>query len=156
MMTLKRRRRIQGILCNFLGTYTSRYSDYEGWWVLGFLANEVEQLKIDLLNPQITNFENKPLVFAVELAARKFCEQMDKNGISISWIREASLEISKLPQSKNGFVNGRASVGNDFRFTVQATTDFGKAYKTEVTIFIAPHNPKIESRSTRAVIPSIA
>jgi hypothetical protein len=152
-MTLKRHRRIQGILCNFLGTYTSRYSDYEGWWLFGFLANEIKQLKIDLLN-QLPIFEHNQLAFAVELAKRKFCEQMEKNRIPISWIHEAHLEIVKLPQSKSGFVNGRASSGNDFRFAVQATTDCGKTYKTEVTIFVAPHNPQIESRSTRAVISS--
>ena len=151
---MKRRRKIQGVLCNFLGTYTSRYSDYEGWWVFGFLANDIQQLKINLLNPQISNYEGKPLVFAVELAKRKFCEQIEKNGLSISWIREAHLEIAKLPQSKSGFVNGRASAGNNFRFAVQASTDYGKTHKTETTIFIAPHNPSIELRSTRAVIPA--
>jgi hypothetical protein len=151
-MTAKRRRKIQGVLCNFLGTYTSRYSDYEGWWLFGFLANEIQQLRIDLLNPQISKVENKPLIFAVDLAKRKFHEQMETNGLSISWVREANLEITKLSQPKNGFVNGRASVGNDFRFVVQAISDCGKTYKTEATIFVAPHNPKIESRSTRAVI----
>ena len=149
---MKQRRKIQGVLCNFLGTYTSRYSDYEGWWLFGFLANDIQQFKIDLLNPQISNFEGKPLVFAVALAKRKFCEQMEKNGVSISWIREAHLEIEKLPQSKSGFVNGRASVGNDFTFAVQATSDCGKIYKTETTIFVAPHDPKIEGRSTRAKV----
>lgn len=149
-MTFKRHRRIQGVLCNFLGTYTSRYSNYDGWWLFGFLADEIQQLTIDLLNPQITNSENRPLILAAQLAGRKFREQMDKNRIAISLIREARLEISKLPQSKDGFANGRASVGNEFRFAVQTTTDFGKTYKTEATIFIAPHNPKIESRSTRA------
>jgi hypothetical protein len=151
-LKMKRRRKIQGVLCNFLGTYTSRYSDYEGYWLFGFLANDIQQLKIDLLNPQTNNFENGPLAFAAELAMRKFSEQMSKNGIAVLWLREAHLDITKLLQSKNGFVNGRSCVGNDFRFTVQALSDLGKTYKTEVVVFVAPHNSSIESRSTRAVI----
>ena len=153
MLKMKRRRNIQGVLYNFLGTYTSRYSDYKGWWLFGFLADEIQQLKIDLLN-QSPIFEHKQMAFAVELAKRKFREQMEKNRIPISWIHEAHLEIAKLPQEKNGFVNGRAIWGNDFRFAIQAKTDCGKTYKTEVTIFVAPHNPTIESQSTRAVISS--
>jgi hypothetical protein len=29
-------RAIRGMLRNFLGTYTSQYSDYKGYWLFGF------------------------------------------------------------------------------------------------------------------------
>lgn len=148
---MKRRRNIQGVLRNFLGTYTSRYSDYEGYWLFGLLASDVEQLTIDLLNSQTQNSESKPMAFAVELARTKFSEQMSKNEIAIAWFLKANLEIRKLPQSKSGFVNGHSSVGHDFRFTVRAVSDFGKTYEIETTVFVAAHNPSIESRSARAL-----
>jgi hypothetical protein len=148
---MKGRRHLQGVLCNFLETYTSRYSDYEGWWIFGLLGNDIQQLKIDLLNSQIDNTGNKPLAFAIELAKKKFAEQLDKNRIAIAWIREAHLEIEKLPHQKNGFVNKQSTIGHDFRFAVQATSDCGKIYKTEVIIFIAPHNSNVERQSTRAL-----
>jgi len=147
---MKRRRNIQGVLRNFLGTYTSRYSDYEGYWLFGLLANDVEQLTIDLLNPKTSSLESKPQAFAAELAKTKFKEQLEKNGIASAWFLRAHLEIKKLPSSKNGPVNGRPMAGHDFRFIVQAVSDTGKIYETETKLFIAPHNPSIELRSTRA------
>ncbi|HEX4342556.1 MAG TPA: hypothetical protein VH255_04150 [Verrucomicrobiae bacterium] len=141
---------LKGILQNFLGTYTSRYSDYEGYWVFGFLTLEAEQVTINLLNPETDFSENQTLAFAVNLAKRKFSEQLTKNNFPISRIREAHLEIKKLPEPKKGFVNGRASAGNDFRFTTKAASANGKIFEATVLVFIAPHNPSIESRSARA------
>jgi hypothetical protein len=46
---MKPRRIIKGVLHNFLGTYTSRYSDYDGYWLFGMLVRDVEELSIDLL-----------------------------------------------------------------------------------------------------------
>ncbi len=31
------RRAINGVLGNFLGTYVSRYSDYDSYWLFGFI-----------------------------------------------------------------------------------------------------------------------
>ena len=146
-----RRRTIKGVLQNFLGTYTSRYSDYEGYWLFGLLANDVEQLRIDLLDSETKNSKSKSMAFAVELAKRKFSEQLIKNRIAASWVREAQLEIVKLPHAKNGFVNGHSSIGHDFRFAAKVVSDLGKTYDTELLVFVAPHNPSVESRSTRAL-----
>ena len=32
------RNALKGVLAGFLGTYTSRNSDYRGYWLLGFLV----------------------------------------------------------------------------------------------------------------------
>jgi hypothetical protein len=44
-------RKIRGVLHNFLATYSSRYSDYDGYWLFGVLAQESGHLQIDLVNP---------------------------------------------------------------------------------------------------------
>ena len=47
--TMAKRRAIRGVLGNFLGTFTSRYSDYDGYWLFGFLVADLKDLRIDLL-----------------------------------------------------------------------------------------------------------
>ena len=44
------RRVIPGVLHNFLGTFTSRYSDFDGYWVFGFLIESMDRVRIDLLS----------------------------------------------------------------------------------------------------------
>lgn len=36
---MARRRVIKSVLHNFLGTYISRYSDFRGYWLFGFLVS---------------------------------------------------------------------------------------------------------------------
>ena len=47
------RRIIKGVLHNFIGTYTSRYSDYDGYWLFGMVVRDVAELRIDLLYPNV-------------------------------------------------------------------------------------------------------
>ncbi len=75
---MMRRRTINGVLHNFLGTYTSRYSDYDGYWLFGLLVGEVGELKIDLLSPTVGTTTSAPVAAVIELAVRKFREQMEK------------------------------------------------------------------------------
>src|SRR5437867_4191419 len=107
---------IKGVLHNFLGTYTSRYSDYDGYWVFGMLIGDVGELRIDLLHPSIATTMAAPVAAAIQLAAQKFQEQMEKSGLTVSCAREAHLVITRLPESREGAVNGRACTGHDVRF----------------------------------------
>ncbi len=145
------RRRIKGILHNFLGTYTSRYSDLEGYWLFGLSIADVSKLAIDLLNPAVGATESAPLAAAVRLAALKFREQLEKGRCDVLVIREARLDITKSPEVSRGLVNGRMTVGHNFLFVATAVTDLGRIYKGEMSVFVAPHDPGIERRSTRYV-----
>jgi len=144
---MSRRRTIKGVLHNFLGTYTSRYSDYDGYWLFGILAGENRELKIDLLNPSIGATESTIVAIAVKLAAQKFREQVDKGNLSISCMREARLDITRLPDSVRGAVNGRVCAGYNFRFFARVVSDSGREYDSEMLAFVAPHDPAVESRS---------
>ncbi len=53
------RNAIRGALNGFLGTYTSRYSDFGGYWLFGLVANELRQLQIDLLAPHDPEVERR-------------------------------------------------------------------------------------------------
>ncbi|MBN2022498.1 MAG: hypothetical protein JW809_06850 [Pirellulales bacterium] len=145
------RRVIPGVLHNFLGTFTSRYSDLDGYWVFGFLVDSMDTVRFDLLGEVAESADSTPSGFARRLAAQKFSEQIHKAGLSRERFREAYLDISKSALSKIGVINGQTCSGHDVRFQAHVVTDLGRAYDSTASIFVAPHDPKIESRSARAV-----
>ena len=139
------RRAIGAVLHNFLGTYTSRYSDYRGYWLFGLMLEKLDRLEIDLLaaSPALT----EPLfVFAVDLAVAKFAQQLALAGFGRSSLREARLAITKVPGSVQGQVNGHTRTGYMVRFAAQAISDQGKSYGHEKLIFVAPHSFWVEWR----------
>lgn len=147
---MPRIRIIKGVLHNFLDTYTSRYSDFDGYWIFGLLTN-LEHLTIDLLCKESATTEISPLPAAMLLARQRLTEQMSKAGLSISVLRQASLEITVLHDSAMGIVNGRPCNGRRVRFAVKVLAGGnGRNFESSKTVFIAPHNPNVEQRSTRA------
>jgi hypothetical protein len=140
---------IKGVLHNFLGTYTSRYSDYEGYWLFGILICDVKALRIDLLNPSVGATASASVAAATQLASQKFREQMQKAGFGTPNAREAMLCIQRLSDARSELVNGRVCAGNTVRFVATVVSDSGKKYGRELAVFVAPHDPKIERRSTR-------
>jgi len=148
---MARRRNIKGVLHNFLGTYTSRYSDFDGYWLFGFLVEVIRELRIDLIEVRAECNETTPIATAERLGVTKFSEQMEKAGLPTSCIREAHLKITKSPELIDGFVNGWLSSGYQVKFVVEAVTDLGKTYESTMSLFVAPHNPKVERRSGRAI-----
>ena len=143
------RKAINGVLHNFLETYTSRYSDYDGYWLFGMLIGEPEQFCIDLLGANCKASENAPMAAAAQLAATKFKEQMEKAGLSLSCVREAKLTVTKSPDPKTGYVNGHRSAGFDLNFAARAVSLGGRPYGCEKSVFVAPHDPDVELRSVR-------
>jgi hypothetical protein len=141
-------RAIRGVLGNFLGTYTSRNTDFDGYWLFGFLVSELGELRIDLLAPNAGE-PNSPLGAAVQLAAAQFDDQMRKAGLVRSQVREAWLTIRKLSGSVGGSIGGHACAGNNLSISAWALMDGGRRYEQEKIMFVAPHNAKIELRSAR-------
>ena len=72
-------RTMKGVLHNFLESYTSRYSDYDGFWVFGFMVETMESANVDLLRASSdVSAGIAPETFAVRLATIKFLEQVAK------------------------------------------------------------------------------
>ena len=143
------RRIIPGVLHNFLGTLTSRYSDFNGYWVFGFLVESLDVMKIDLF-AEADNIDSTPSGFVRRLARQRLSEQIAKAGLSRESFREAYLTISKSEENRVGWVNGRSSSGYQVRLDAHAITDLGRAYDRTAIIFVAPHDPQVELRSGRA------
>src|ERR1700761_321087 len=115
-----RRKVLNGILAGFLGTYTSRYSDHEGYWIFGMLFRDLNELKIDLLKTDVCLDQKDLKEIARELANRKFREQMGKAGLAISLLEGANLTIVKSPHVIMGLVNGRICPGHKVLFSATA------------------------------------
>jgi hypothetical protein len=64
------RRVIKSVLGNFLGTYVSRYSDYDGYLLFGFLVGDLVELRINLFG-QSGSDPNTPVGVAVLSAVAK-------------------------------------------------------------------------------------
>ncbi|MHB1033936.1 MAG: hypothetical protein ACYC35_06360 [Pirellulales bacterium] len=145
------RQKMSSVLHNFLGTYTSRYSDYNGYWLFGMLVDHVDSLDVDLLHADKSSVENTPLAFAKRLAAEKFADQLGKAGLFKSSLREARLSITKSPVVTHGPVNGHVCAGHEVRFAARAVSDRGKACERTTSVFVAPHDRRVEVRSARAM-----
>lgn len=145
------RRAIRGVLGNLLGTYTSRYSDYDGYWLFGLLVADLDELRIDLLQPPASG-PGTPSDIAVRWAAAKFEDQLLKSGLARPQVREAWLVLRKLAGSVMGEVNGNPCIGHRVAFSASVIMDNGRHYERECGVFVASHNPSVEQR--RAVTAS--
>lgn len=146
------RRAIRAVLHNFLETYASRYSDHDGYWLFGLIVDKFERVEFDLLtkNNSIEDSIEEPLIaFAAGLAAIKFSRQLRLAKFSTSILREARLILSKVPGDVQAEVNGRERTGQIMRFGVRAIPDRGRSFECEKLVFVAPHDPAVEWRSTR-------
>lgn len=142
---------MQGVLWNFLGAFTSRYTDYRGYWLFGFLVSDLnEGLQIDLLDPSCDRV-GSPVDAAVAAARTKFQEQCAKAGLLVSQLHDARLSILVPFESTSGVVNGRPCSGKSVCFRASAVMAGGRRFERERIVFVAAHNPVIEMRSYGAL-----
>jgi hypothetical protein len=146
---MKIRRQITGALCGLLDTYGSRYSDYDGYWIFGLLAREADSISFDLLREDSASGSSPVVVVARQLARMKFQEQLQRAHIPAEYVSEAKLTIRKIGDSRVGPVNGHITEGHQVSLVAEAVSDLGKKYRGEKFIFVAPHDPSFECRSTR-------
>ena len=138
------------MLRNFLGTLTSRYSDWHGYWVFGFVVNDLERLDHDLLIPVASSHGETPLAHIRSLATMKFLEQLSKARLNPIRIREATLVLERLAgRVEIQLAYPYAADGYRVRFMVGAITDLGKVYECAQIVAVAPHDPVHEFQSSR-------
>ncbi|MHB0997653.1 MAG: hypothetical protein ACYC27_00285 [Armatimonadota bacterium] len=109
--------------------------------------NSIEQLTVDLLHPSYELNQPRPIIITSQLAVCKFAEQTEKAGLTLSCYRSAYVKIEKLPILKTGSVNGYSCVGYDIRLSVSVVSNYGRSYESEISMFVAPHDPRVERRS---------
>lgn len=147
---MKIRRTLTGVLCSFLDAFASRYSDHEGYWVLGLLAREAAVVtSIDLLKEDQASTGSPALVAASRIARLRFASIREKSRIPLEFVADAKVVLSRLEPSSTGVVHGRVTIGHRYLLRADATSDLGKRYTAEKMIFVAPHDASVEHRSVR-------
>jgi hypothetical protein len=153
---MPRRRCLSAVLHNYLGTLTSRYSDLDGYWLLGLLIDDLETTTVDLMTDSAVSTQSKPWATFRRLARDKFHEQLGKQCIPTSFVRSAVLEIMKPRTPSEGRVNGHVTTGYDVVFSARAESDLHAVYTRGTSIFVAPHNADNERRSVRRAPEGVA
>jgi hypothetical protein len=147
---MARRRLINGALDGFLGSLVSRNSDVNGYWLLGFLAIQRNSIEIDLFKGIGNACQDLPERWLVELARFKYDEQLRKWRIPVAWVAGARLDVIWSREVSNFLVDGQRRDCYKAKFVASVTTDLGRTLVRSKRVFVAPHNPRLERRSTRA------
>jgi hypothetical protein len=143
---MKTDRRLRGVLETFLGTYTSRYSDYRGYWLFGFLCPAAPMLEIDLLGDERLRSKD-PVEVGRSLAVVSFAGELRKSGLPRSHVTRASLLIETLPAPVERVLpGGTRRRGNMVLFEASADSDHGNVFVARREVFVSPHDPNLEFR----------
>jgi|SRR5665213_1721611 len=142
---MPRRSALKGVLHNFLETYTSRYSDYKGYWLFGQVVDALDRIEFDLMS-QCLKPENELIDFAANLAAAKFADQMRSSRLRMSCVKEARLTIARLPGAAEDQISFHLRPGHRVSFAIRAVSDLDKIYECEKRVFVAPHDPARETQ----------
>src|SRR5689334_3697671 len=137
---MPRRRLINGAIDGFLGNLVSRYSDLDGYWLLGFLALHRKSLEIDLRDGS-RRVGGSPEDHFVELATRKFDEQLAKWRVLPSWVAGARLDVIWSKDAVSVLVGGVRQDGYEATFAASVKTDLGRTLSRAKHVSVAPHNP---------------
>ncbi|MGH8016945.1 MAG: hypothetical protein ACREIA_01430 [Opitutaceae bacterium] len=130
-------------------TINSRNSDFDGYWIFGLLFHQLDGMCIDLVRTDHDVAEDLAIVWFASEARKKMKEQIEKGHLTMDCVQAASLEIKTIAESATGSIHGRPCSGSIFCITALVVTDLGTEYRRDKQIFVAPHNPSVEHRSTR-------
>jgi hypothetical protein len=136
---------MKNALRGFLGTYSSRYSDYQGYWVFGQIRPHLEGLQIDLLSDS-SNAPFAAVRFAQRLARSRFREQLVKSRLPIGRVTSASLRVHAFGAGAFEWRGDHSREGGDYRFDAAAQLDNGRIYEASQQVFVALHDPAVERR----------
>jgi hypothetical protein len=142
---MPRQRVIRSVLYNFLGTLTSRYSSFHGYWLFGFLIAEIDVLEVDLIVMQFVGDRESPVGVLTRRAGQAFAVQarvacVDKLVASASlFLKRGEAITAPIEQcERNGW---------ELHVRAEAITHDGRRYVSERRIFVAAHDPAFEHRS---------
>jgi hypothetical protein len=151
---MTRRRELSGISGGLVNSFVSRNNDVGGYWAIGKLCSHSLQtgeteLSMDLLTKRISppNPEFGPMLgkYAARLVASLKKQQFSLQIITAADVRlsfDAQLGPDPMRPSVTGYF--------PFRCTVTLTDDFGRSHVGRLSGVVLPHDPRRETKSTRA------
>jgi hypothetical protein len=144
------RKRLSGVLRSFLGTFVSRNTDAEGYWLFGQVVSELVDVEIDLA-PSDPGTVAAAGVSGLDLlrvaARRRFEEQLAKARLASSRFSSACLRMVRMPGDVT-FTDEEGRTRSGFRLSLEASsvTARGTRVRCTTSIVVAPHDPTMEHR----------
>jgi hypothetical protein len=129
-------RAIKALLDNFLGTFSSRYSDHNGFWIFGLWVSEHDSLLIDLLSPQSS--ADSVSSSMANLAKSKFADQVTKAGFCPASFSMAQVSLARSADLVDGHAGNRPARGYRVTLTAQVVGASGREYSATCSFFAEP------------------
>jgi hypothetical protein len=140
-------RALRGVVGNLLAAYVSRYSSYQGYWVFGFLVQELDLLEFDLLGTPQRGLT--PTEVAGVRAIAVFRDQLAKAGVDPMRVRSGTLSLRR-GRPANLVVSDIAVCGWELLVSARVQAMSGQWFLAERRVHVAPHDPQRERRSAGA------
>ena len=81
---------LRSVIHNFLGTFMSRESEFDRYWLFGFVVAASPELDIDLLSETEVG-DGTPIGVFRSVAASRFADQLSKAGLERRRMENATL-----------------------------------------------------------------
>jgi hypothetical protein len=155
-VTMPRRREVLSVLRGFVGTFLSRYSEFDGYWLFGFLVPEPREWGVDLLpvepGPAHGRHSADPLTWARHLAKRLFADQCRKGAYPVSWLSTATLELHIAGPVDEELTDPIHLAGRPVyrvRAVASVTSDLGRGYSVTGEVLVCPFDPESDALPER-------
>jgi len=147
------RKELKGIAAGLYGSFINRNNDVDGYWGIGKLRLHADQNKsshvvINLLDETI----NPPTKDFCQLlkSYHKFLKQhIIARNLPPDWLFGASIDLFFDAPPPEGRTPCRATYGSLFKLTVTLIDDRNKNHIITGYGYCAPHDPNLESRSSK-------
>ena len=144
---------LKSVLHNFLGTFMSRYSGFDGYWLFGFVVEGLAEADVDLLEAP-SAARSTPVAALRATACERFQEQLAKAGIAVQRLSSASLHSRRSELETVPSVWGPRP---GYHVVVEAVAEIhsGRRFRHLVREHILVHDPNLERRSGREEFPTV-
>lgn len=142
---------LKSVVHNFIETYISRNTDYEGYWLFGFLVAPGSRYELDLLTRSEAGVATAdPLEYAQILATERLHDLLEKARFGTGELLAASAVIEVSSKTAEISVNGYNCAGHRMCVAISVVSTLGRHFRAARAFLVAPHEPRRELRSARA------
>ena len=144
---------LKSVVHNFLGTFMSRYTGFDGYWLFGFVVERSAEADVDLLEVP-SAARSTPVAALRATACDRFQEQLAKAGIAVQRLSSATLQWRRSDLEPFLSVWGPRP-GYHVVVEAVAVIPSGRRFRHIVREHILVHDPKLERRSGRHEYPGV-
>lgn len=149
---MSRRSILKGIASGVVGSFVSRNNDLDGYWGIGMLCLYARNIRKTSVTINLCSNVEEQLI--ISTLAGNYC-YMFKNitaklKLNPHWVKKVEILIEFGTSNGNLIKAPYDTWGDPFQCTLSITDDLGHIWRASKIGRCVPHDPKRESRSTRA------